>query len=97
MSGRHAVRDRGPGRMQGNTLVIDQVVQEEGKPARRRVWRLARSGGNAVTGTISDADGPVTGEVRATVLTPPLSPAEKVPRSSNGSPSIPAAAAPATG
>lgn len=69
MSGRHAVRDRANGRMQGNTLVIDQVVQEEGKPARRRLWRLTRSGGSAVTGTISDARGPVTGSVSGNSLT----------------------------
>ena len=42
MSGRHGVRDRATGRMQGDTLVLDQVVEEEGKPARRRVWRLTR-------------------------------------------------------
>jgi hypothetical protein len=68
MSGRHAVRDRATGRMQGNTLVLDQVVEEEGKPARRRVWRLTRAAGNAVTGTISDARGPVAGEVGANTL-----------------------------
>jgi hypothetical protein len=69
MSGRHAVRDRATGRMQGNTLVLDQVVEEEGKPARRRMWRLTRGAGNAVTGTISDARGPVTGTVAGNTLT----------------------------
>lgn len=68
MSGRHAVRDHATGRMQGNTLVLDQVVAEEGKPPRRRVWRLTRAGGNAVTGSISDARGPVTGEVSGNML-----------------------------
>lgn len=69
MSGRHAVSDRATGRMEGGTLVLDQVVREEGKPARRRVWRLTRSGGNAVSGTISDARGRVTGQVRGNSLT----------------------------
>jgi hypothetical protein len=69
MSGRHGVRDRSTGRMQGSTLVLDQVVEEEGKPARRRTWRLTRSGGNAVSGTISDARGPVTGELNGNTLT----------------------------
>lgn len=69
MSGRHAVRDRGTGRMERGTLVLDQVVEEEGKPARRRVWRLTRSGANAVSGTISDARGPVSGEVSGNTLT----------------------------
>ena len=69
MSGRHAVRDRATGRMEGGTLVLDQVVREEGKPARRRVWRLTRSGGTAVSGTISDARGRVTGQVSGNSLT----------------------------
>lgn len=68
MSGRHAVHDRATGRMQGATLVLDQVVQEEGKPARRRLWRLTRGRGNAVTGTISDARGPVAGELSGNTL-----------------------------
>ena len=68
LSGRHSVRDRGRGRMERGTLVLDQVVEEEGKPARRRIWRLARSGANGITGTISDARGPVTGEVRGNVV-----------------------------
>jgi len=69
LSGRHGVRDHGRGRMQGDTLVLEQVVEEEGKPARRRSWRLTRSGGNAITGSISDARGPVTGEVSGNTIT----------------------------
>ncbi len=69
MSGRHAVRDRARGRMDASgALVLDQVVEEEGKPARRRTWRLLRSGSNAVSGTISDARGPVTGDVTGNTL-----------------------------
>jgi hypothetical protein len=69
LSGRHAVRDRTRGRRdQSGALILDQVVEEEGKPARRRTWRLARAGGNRVTGTISDARGPVTGEFDGNVL-----------------------------
>ena len=41
---------------------------EPGKPARRRSWRLARSGPNRVSGTISDAIGPVAGDIRGNVL-----------------------------
>jgi hypothetical protein len=67
-SGKHAVRDRSRGRMEGTALIIDQVVEEEGKPARRRLWRLVRGGGNKVTGTISDARGPVAGEVAGATL-----------------------------
>jgi hypothetical protein len=69
LSGRHAVRDHGRGRIErGDTLVIDQVVEEEGKPARSRTWRLVRSGGNRIAGTITDARGPVTGDVAGNVL-----------------------------
>ena len=69
LSGRHGVRHRSLGRRdRGGALVLDQVVEEEGKPARRRSWRLLRAGGNRVTGTISDASGPVTGEVDGNVL-----------------------------
>lgn len=69
MSGRHAVRDRSRGRIErGNVLILDQNVQEQGKPARSRTWRLARTSGDRIAGTISDARGPVTGEVRGNVL-----------------------------
>jgi uncharacterized protein DUF3833 len=69
LSGRHAVSDRTRGRRDASgALILDQVVEEEGKPARRRTWRLARAGGNRVTGTISDARGAVTGTVDGNVL-----------------------------
>ena len=68
MSGSHNVRDRAVGRMERGALVIEQVVEEEGKPARRRSWRLVRSGGSAVTGTISDARGAVAGTLNGNTL-----------------------------
>lgn len=69
LSGRHGVRDRSRGRIErGGILVLDQIVEEEGKPARRSSWRLARFGGNRISGTISDARGPVTGEVAGNVI-----------------------------
>jgi hypothetical protein len=68
LSGRHGMRDRSRGRMDGAALVLDQVVEEEGKPARRRTWRLVRAGGNRVTGTISDARGPVAGTLSGNSL-----------------------------
>jgi hypothetical protein len=49
-------------------LLLDQMVYEEGKPARRRSWRLVRAPGNRVSGTISDAVGPVTGDINGNVL-----------------------------
>ena len=69
LSGRHSVRDHSRGHMdRAGALVLDQVVEEEGKPARRRQWRLVRAGANRVSGTISDASGPVTGELAGNVL-----------------------------
>jgi hypothetical protein len=69
VAGRHAMRDRTRGRMDaGGALLLDQIVEEEGKPARRRTWRLVRSGGNRITGTISDVRGAVAGEIGETTL-----------------------------
>jgi uncharacterized protein DUF3833 len=69
MSGRHAVRDRTRGRRDASgALILDQTVEEEGKPARRRTWRLVRGNGNQVTGTISDARGTVAGEIDGNTL-----------------------------
>jgi hypothetical protein len=69
MSARHGLRDRSRGRMDsGGALIIDQVVEEEGKPARRRTWRLVRSGSNRVSGTISDVRGAVAGEIAGNTL-----------------------------
>ena len=69
LSGRHGVRDRARGRRDASgALLLDQLVEEEGKPARRRIWRLVRAGGSRITGTISDANGPVVGELDGNVL-----------------------------
>jgi hypothetical protein len=69
LSGQHMVRDRSRGRIErGNTLVLEQDVEEEGKPARTRTWRLVRAADNRITGTISDARGPVTGDVSGNVI-----------------------------
>lgn len=69
LSGRHAVRDHGRGHMdRGGALVLEQVVEEEGKPPRTRSWRLVRIGPDRFAGTISDARGQVSGEVVGNVL-----------------------------
>lgn len=69
LSGRHVVRDHSTGRIEGgNVLILNQVVEEQGKPARNRTWRLVRAADNRITGTISDARGPVTGQVTGNVI-----------------------------
>jgi len=67
--GRHNVRDHSRGHIdRGGALVLDQLVEEDGKPARRRSWRLVRVGRNGFAGTISDARGPVAGDLTGNVL-----------------------------
>lgn len=68
LSGTSNVRDVGRGRMEGNTLVIDQIVQQEGAEPRRRHWRITRIGANRFTGTITDVRGEVAGEINGNVL-----------------------------
>jgi hypothetical protein len=69
VGGAHKVRDHSRGRIdKDGALLLDQVVEEEGKPARRRSWRLVRGGGGRIAGTITDAVGPVTGEISGNVL-----------------------------
>jgi hypothetical protein len=69
IGGSHKVRDVSRGRLdRSGALILEQMVYEEGKPARRRSWRLARSGPNRISGTISDAIGPVAGDIRGNVL-----------------------------
>jgi hypothetical protein len=68
-SRRHAVRDRTQGhRDASGALILDQTVEEEGKPARRRAWRLVRAGGGRITGTISDVRGGVAGDLTGNTL-----------------------------
>ncbi|HEU0133821.1 MAG TPA: DUF3833 family protein [Allosphingosinicella sp.] len=69
LGGSHKVRDVSRGRLdKSGALILDQVIYEEGKPARRRTFRMVRSGPNRISGTISDANGPVTGDIRGNVL-----------------------------
>ncbi|MES2442444.1 MAG: DUF3833 family protein [Pseudomonadota bacterium] len=69
LSGKHKISDRSTGRIDaGGVLVLEQLVDEEGKPARKRSWRLSRSAPDRITGTISDARGAVTGEIKGKVL-----------------------------
>ena len=44
------------------TLTLDQHIEQQGKPARDRQWRIRPLGNGRYTGTLTDATGPVTGE-----------------------------------
>ena len=61
------VRSRGRIEPDG-TLVLVQNVEEAGKPARTRTWRIRETAPNRFAGTLSDASGPVRGQVRGNRL-----------------------------
>ena len=44
------------------TLILDQHIEQQGKPPRDRQWRIVPLGHGRYTGTLTDASGPVTGE-----------------------------------
>jgi hypothetical protein len=53
---------RGTGRMEGDTLVLDQIVTRAGSAPKPRQWRIRATAPGRYTGTLSDAKGPITGE-----------------------------------
>lgn len=50
------------------TLVLDQVVRRGSRPPEKRQWRFRSLGGNRYAGTLSDAAGPVAGDVQGNML-----------------------------
>ena len=56
------VRSRGTIESDG-TLVLRQVIDQSGKPARQREWRIRELSPGRYAGTLTDAEGPVKGEV----------------------------------
>jgi hypothetical protein len=58
-----AVRVHSSGRVgPDGALLLDQRVEQAGKPARVRHWRVREVTPGRYAGTLSDADGPVSGE-----------------------------------
>jgi hypothetical protein len=57
-----AVRVESVGRVERDTLVLRQTIFEGTKPAREREWRIREVTPGRYAGTLSDAEGPVTGE-----------------------------------
>lgn len=54
------------GRLQGKTLVLDQTIQEAGKPASTRRWTIIPMGHDGYSGSLTEA----VGEVHANVVGP---------------------------
>jgi len=68
-SSAHAVHVHSEGRMlPDGSLIINQNVDEEGKPLRVRQWHLRRTGKSSFGGSLSDATGPVRGDVAGNLL-----------------------------
>jgi hypothetical protein len=58
------VRVEALGRVEGDgTLDLTQVVRQGGQPPRTRTWRIRETSPGHYSGTMSDAKGPVTGEL----------------------------------
>jgi hypothetical protein len=65
MSGSRSVRVSSRGRAEPDGVIaLDQIIWEQGKPARSRSWRLRQVAPGRYAGTLSDAAGPITGEAR---------------------------------
>lgn len=61
---RQPVRVEGRGRVDSDgVLVLDQTVTEGGKPPAKRSWTFRQTAPGRYTGTLSDAAGPVSGDV----------------------------------
>ncbi len=62
LRGSHRVTVQGRGRMEGDTLVLNQIVTREGTEPKPRQWRIRAVSPGRYTGTLTDAKGPITGE-----------------------------------
>jgi len=60
-SGAETVEVFGSGTVVEGVLVLDQIVEEGDKPARRRTWRIREDAPGHYSGTLSDAEGLITG------------------------------------
>lgn len=58
----------GNGRVERGTLILDQTVTQQGKKPERREWRIRETTPGRYTGTLTDATGPVEGDVTGNCL-----------------------------
>lgn len=59
---------RSEGHREGDTLVLEQRVTEGGERPRTRTWQIRQVAPGRYAGTLSDADGPVSGESKGNRL-----------------------------
>lgn len=60
----YAMAVHGLGRVDADgAIVVDQRVEEDGKPPHQREWRLRLTAPGRYAGTLTDAAGPVAGEM----------------------------------
>ncbi len=59
-----SIHVRSTGRMtKDGTLILQQTIRQDSEAPTTREWRLKETGGGRYVGTLTDASGPVTGEV----------------------------------
>ena len=68
MSRSEETRVHGTGHVEDGTLVLDQIVTEGDKAAKHRTWHIRQDAPGHYSGTLSDASGPITGEVEGNLL-----------------------------
>ncbi len=61
------VRSNGHSAPDGS-LILDQSISEDSKPASQRQWNIRQTGPGRYAGTLSDAGGPVSGDVEGNRL-----------------------------
>jgi hypothetical protein len=65
----HTIRVQGNGHVEADgLLVLHQTVEQDGKVVRTREWRIREVSPGRYGGTLSDASGPVTGEISGNEL-----------------------------
>ncbi len=63
------VHVHGDGRIDpSGALILDQDVEDAGKPVQHRRWKMQSLGGGSYAATLSDATGPVVGTVERDTL-----------------------------
>ena len=68
MSSSEQTTVHGTGYVENDTLVLEQTVEEGEKPAKRRSWRIRRDAYGHYSGSLTDAIGPITGDVEGNRL-----------------------------